>query len=294
MSNNKLMTVEELAQLAPKDLITLPQIKERYITNYNRFTKTDEGVYHWERNLLHMERAIKNLKSPVSTVSVAQCLYTIAAFGMSADPMDEELYLIPYNGELSISRQVGWFIKERQRSKQISDTMPPTTALVYKGDVYTVLNGHVKAHEPKGVSNEIIAAYSIIELANGQKKHFTYQRTDWEAWRRKSNQSPEKGGNWYEQVPEVGTGVLIVQPNAAFLKTKILKHALTDKGNGWGAATKPPLGVEVYTTVFNDEVDANDSGTYQATTIPASDIPEGFTEAEVIKDNGLPTFDDNF
>lgn len=293
-TNTKLMSLEEIAKHKPADITNLQPVIDRYIRNYNLFSKSDDGIFHWERNLLHIERAIKNLRTDVSTVSVVQCLYTIAAFGMSCDPMDEEVYLVPYKGELTISRQLGYFIKERQRNKQICDQEPPTTHLVYRGDVFEVENGKVKAHKPLFQSNEIVAAYCIVTLANGNKKHLTYRKSDWESWRSKSNVKPDTYGTWYEQVAEIGTGEVIVQPNAAFLRTKILKHALTDKGNGWGSPTKPPLGVEVYTSIFND--DAEETTTYEQTTIPADEVPAEFTEAEVIEpaDTELPDLNYDF
>src|SRR5690606_7339609 len=73
----------------------------------------------------------------------------------------------------------------------------------------------------------------------GTDRFFIYRKSDWESWRKKSQQP--NGANWNENG----------QPNAAFLRTKAVKHACKEKC--WSIGNSVPVEVETFTGI---EIDA--------------------------------------
>jgi recombinational DNA repair protein RecT len=170
--------------------------------------------------------------------SLYACFATAAVNGYSFDPQDQEIYLIPMGGKAVLWRQAGAHVKRLKRTGQIISV--EQAKIVYQGDHFEVENGRVVSHKEKFETETMVAGYvKFILDESGRDIFFIYRKSDWEAWKKKSQQ--QTGDNW-----SGNNG----QPGAAFLRTKIVLHACKEKI--W-ATGQTPISVETY-SVEVDEV----------------------------------------
>jgi recombinational DNA repair protein RecT len=228
----------------------LEPVKEKFISNYNLCHKAQIGELMYHRQVVHFKQAIAasdQLKA-CDTFSLYACFVTAAVNGYSLDSQDNEVYLIPLKGKAVLWRQAGAHVRRLQRTNQVQYAEQPK--LVYKGDIFEVENGRVVKHVEKFETEEFIAGYvRFVVDEKGNDRFFIYRKSDWEAWRKKS-QMPN-GENW-----NGNNG----QPVAAFLRTKIVKHACTEKC--WATGITNPQSEQ-----FSVEVDADDKRELETTTV---------------------------
>ncbi len=239
-----------LQQTAPVAIAELDFVKNKFIQNYNACHKGKMGEMMYHRQLVHFKQIITGsdqLKA-AEPFSLYACFVTAAVNGYSLDPQDNEVYLLPLAGKAVLWRQTGAHIRRLITTGQIIGT--DQAKLVYKGDVFEVENGRVVRHVEKFESETIIAGYIRFILDDsGRDKFFIYRKSDWEAWKKKSKQ--QSSGNWVDG-PDG-------QPGAAFLRTKITKHACLEKG--WAVGITNPA-IEA----FPVEIDGDDAPENNAAT----------------------------
>jgi recombinational DNA repair protein RecT len=252
VKDSELLRITKATEIASLDIS-----KSRFIENYNLTHKSKDGSLMYHRQLIHFNQIIANnpdLKE-CDGFTLYACFLTAAVNGDSFDPHDEETYLIPLKGKAYLWPQTKALVKRLRNSGQVK--YADQVKLVYKGDIFEMENGKVKKHVEKFETEIIIAGYIrfVIDDA-GTDKFFIYRKSDWEAWKNKSSQ---KGGeNW--------SGGIDKQPMAAFLRTKIAKHACKDKS--WASGNRP--------TQFNIEIED-----------PAEAIEDA--TAEVLSSSPLPS-----
>lgn len=232
-------------------------VREKYIHNYNACNKEKIGELMYHRNVVHFMQKIGSDKNiaKAEPFSLYACFVTAAVNGYSLDPQDNEVYLICRDGKACLDRQAGAHIKKLTRTGQIQYC--EQAKLVYQGDVFEVENGRVKRHVETFQSDTIIAGYvKMIIDENGTDRFFIYRKSDWESWRSKSpnKKTIEKNydGRTYLSPSLWDSGILGgTQPDPGFLRTKIVKHAASEKC--WSSSSTIP--VETYAEI---EVDTDD------------------------------------
>lgn len=232
-----------------QDILALELVKKRYIDNYNLCNPGNMGEIMYQRNMIFLRQRIsedEHLKK-ADPFSMYKVIINLGVNGDSIDPQDKQVYVYARGGKAVIERQAPSFIRKLMDRKLIISAASPK--LVYDGDEYCVENGKVIVHKEYRKTSKIIAGYiKFIVDANGTEKHINYWPEDWNDWRKKSPQP--NGANWKSDND---------QPLAAFLKTKIVKHACQDPS--WPSGNAAPV-AETYNDVV---VDADDSD-YQVET----------------------------
>ena len=270
--------VMQIIQNTPVNKIAeLDLVKKKYIQNYDACNPGGNGEFMYHRNLVFIKQAISGFKTTIDPFSVYACVTTLAMYGASAAPADEEVYFIPRKGQMCMQFQPGMKVKKLERSKQILSVKKVN--LVYKGDTYEVEDGFVKKHVERFESDIIIAGYIKFNLPDGSEKHFSYRPSNWESWRSKS---PDKyGTNWcYKSKQSDGTE--LTQPMPGFLISKIISHACGEKS--WTPG-RTPATVEVYSNVIISEDEAVERPEYAKITLSDQDIPELTPHEDVVEDS---------
>lgn len=260
----KLMSVIE--QVPVMQLVSHPDVQQKFIANYNASNKDKNGEIVYHRQLVHFNQILMNSDAlqKANKFSLYACFVTAAVEGWSFDPNEAEVYMLTRGGKAYIQPQAGAHVKRLVRSGQVVYCDP--AKLVYKGDEFLVQNGRVVSHIEKFESEEIIAGYVRFVIdANGNDKFFIYRKSDWESWRKKS-QLPN-GDTWNY----AGTN----QPQSGFLKTKIILHAAKEKT--WFTGREPQGDIEVYNVIDErEEVDEKE------TTLPLPHENAEFTPTMIV------------
>lgn len=253
-TENKLPMLQVLQQTPAVSIGDLPLVKEKFIANYNACHKDKAGELMYHRNVVHFKQAISNSAElqKCDPLSLYACFVTAAVNGYSLDPQDSEVYLIPIKNKAYIWRQAGAHVKRLIRTGQIQ--YAEQAKLVYRGDIFQVENGRVVKHIENFETEEIVAGYvKMIIDEKGTDRYFIYRKSDWESWRKKSSNSETatKQGQYGEYKSESlwDGGVKGGQPDASFLRTKLIKHATQEKCWATGST---PLNAEVINGVEID------------------------------------------
>lgn len=286
----QLQIMKVLQETPAAQIGELEFVKNKFIQNYNFCHKDKAGEMMYHRQVVHFKQLIagsEQLKA-CDQFSLYACFVTAAVNGYSLDPADSEVYLIPLKGKAYLWRQAGAHVKRLMNSGQI--VYADQAKLVYQDDIFEVENGLVVRHAETFKSEIIIAGYVRFVIdTKGNDKYFIYRKSDWEAWKKKSQQSA--GDNW------TGNGG---QPLAAFLRTKIIKHAATDKS--WATGNRPALaedyGVEVEEVEDISHEEARPAITHQVNQQGAIDPPitgdDSFVEPEKTDTVTFTHDDDDF
>lgn len=261
--NNSAQSVMQVIQNTPAAQIPdLDFVKDRYIANYNACNPERNGDLMYHRNVIHFKQIIagNNQLMKSDPFSLYACFATAAANGYSLDPNDNEVYVIARGGKACLDRQAGAYIRKLMRTGQIK--FAEQAKLVYKGDEFYVENGRVIQHIERFQTDEIVAGYVRMVIAdNGADRYFIYRRSDWESWRKKSPnpRTIEKNGQNGTYLSESlwDNGIVNgTQPEPNFLRTKIVKHAAKEKC--W-ATGNTPANVEVFTEIEVDTDNENNN-----------------------------------
>jgi hypothetical protein len=217
----------------------LEQVKHSFITNYNICNKSNLGELAYWRQVAHFTQLI-NASTELQKVdkfSVYACLTTLAIKDWSCDPLDDEVYLLALKGKAVIWPQAGAHIKRLIKSKQIVYADQPK--FIYDGDEPVIKNGRVVEHIERMKTETILAAYIRFVLdENGSDRFFIYRKSDWDAWKAKS----QNKANW--------TSGINGQPDPGFLRTKIVKHACKEKC--WATGQTDPAADTFLGTIIED------------------------------------------
>lgn len=232
-----------IQQTPPQQIAELDFVRKKFIENYNACNKEKQGELMYHRQVVHFKQLIASSDQLKNSdgFSLYACFLTAAVKGYSFDPEDKEIYLIPKGGKAMLWRQAGAHVRRLLQTGQIKYADQPQ--IVYKGDIIEVKNGRVINHVEKFQTEEMLLGYVRFELDDsGNDRYFIYRKSEWETWRKKSQQP--NGENWNYN----GSG----QPLAGFLKTKIVKHACQEKC--WATGTTPAT-VEVIKGFEIDDLD---------------------------------------
>lgn len=240
---SKLQIMELVQNTAPERIGILPEVKERFIKNYNLTHKGNQGEIAYHKQLMNFTAIIKGNKDIAccSKESLYKVFITAAVKGWSLDAQDNEIYLIPRNGICCYQQQTKALIKRLLVTKQIKSAESPKLVYLSEKNTFKVVNGLVVNHEETFdiiEDDKIIAGYIKFILPSGKEKHIIYKKSDWESWKAHSPQP--NGGNWNYKG----------QPKPGFLRTKIAQHAAKD--NSWMSGMEA-LNAEVYDDLEIDE-----------------------------------------
>lgn len=279
-----------LQETKPAQIAELEFVKNKFIENYNLCNPGKLGELMYHRQLAHFKQQIagsEQLKN-CDPFSLYACFVTAAVNDYSLDPQDNEVYLIPLKGKAYLWRQAGAHVKRLIRTNQVKFVSQPQ--LVYVGDDFSVTNG-IPHHVEKFESDEIKAAYVKFILPDDKERFFIYRKSDWEAWKKKSQQST--GDNW------TGNNG---QPGAAFLRTKVVLHACKEKC--WATGLSNPA-AEQLQVLIEDETNIeklpapNENAQYEAKMVvtPAGDLngsDEDFDQQPEVVSNTVTHDDEDF
>ena len=265
-AQNLMQTIE---QTKPQEILELDLVKKRFIQNYNLCNPGNMGDVAYQRNVIFLRQRIAedhNL-AKADKMSLYKVIVTMGTKGVSIDPQDKEAYVYARGGKAVLELQAPAYVRRLLNAKLIVSAS--AAKLVYDGDDYYVENGKVH-HKEYRKTNKIIAGYMKFTIdKEGTEKHINYWPEDWNEWRKKSPQA--NGANWKSEGD---------QPNAAFLKTKIVKHACLD--SSWASGNTPPTADN-----FSDVVVDVDSEDYQVenTTSTEASKPDSIKSTETAKES---------
>jgi recombinational DNA repair protein RecT len=251
---SKQNTLELINSTAPGKIAELEMVKEKFIKNYNLSNGSTQGDLMYHRQLVYFNQSIAGMPAlqNCDNLSLYACFVTAAVKGYSFDPMDNEIYLVPRGGKACMQLQAGAYVRRLIQTKQATGC--EQAKLVFKGDIFEVEDGIVKRHIEKFETETIVAGYVKFNTAGDSFKYFIYRKSDFEAWKKKSQQP--NGDNW--------SGGIEGQPGFAFLRTKIILHAAKEKCWFTGST---PIDVEQ----FNVEIET-DEFVADAEPIPAVSV----------------------
>ncbi len=279
----QVMMVELLSKTPAVQIGELDIVRDKFIANYNFCHKDKAGELMYHRQVAHFKQLISASEAlkKADPFSLYACFVTAAVNGYSMDPADAEVYLVPLGNKAYLWRQAGAHVRRLMNTGQVVSA--DQAKLVYEEDVFEVENGRVVKHRETFKSEKIIAGYVrfVIDL-KGNDKYFIYRKSDWEAWKKKNNSS---GDNWTGNAG---------QPGAAFLRTKIIKHAAMDKswatGNRLAAAENFSVEVDEVEEIPGDQkkLSVNSNGTIEP---PIDD--DSFAQSEIVNSTTVHN-DDEF
>lgn len=272
-----------LKQTPPTKIAELDFVRDKFISNYNYTHKDKVGELMYHRQCLFFTQAVATSADLQATdpFSLYACFVTAAVKGYSFDPQDNEVYMLPLKGRAFLWPQAGAHVRRLIQTNQILSADQPQ--LVYEGDEFVVENSRVTKHIRKFTSEKILAGYvRFILNEKGDDRFFIYQKSDWMAWKKKSTQQ-NNADTW-------NGGEVAGQPAAAFLRTKIMKHATREKS--WSIGTTDPRTEQFAIEIEADTIEEIQTIANQPAT-PAPSVPaeETFTptvEVEEIKDEAPP------
>jgi recombinational DNA repair protein RecT len=288
MSTNKTEVLQLLQQTPAIQIADLPFVQEKFIANYNACHKDKNGELMYFRNVVHFKQQISTTPAlqQCDQLSLYACFVTAAVNGYSLDPQDSEVYILPLKGKAYLWRQAGAHVRRLIRTNQIQYV--DQAKLVYEGDVLEVVNGRVLKHIETFKTETIIAGYVRMVIdEQGNDRFFIYRKSDFESWKKKSQQS--NGENW--------SGGLDGQPNTSFLRTKIVKHAATEKC--WAVGITPASievldGVEIDTDEVPTDIPLTPSEVVENTTAEIINDEKAFATEPAIQGATVSHDDDNF
>lgn len=277
MANQANQVMQVLQQTPAAAIAELDFVRDKFIKNYNACHKEKVGELMYHRQVVHFKQAIteSDQLKKCDPFSLYACFATAAVHGYSLDPQDNEVYLIPRGGKAYLQRQAGAHVRRLIRTNQIQYADQPK--LVYQGDELEVVNGRVVRHVEKFQSEIIIAGYvRFVVDEQGNDRFFIYRKSDWEAWKKKSQLAG--GENWS------GNGG---QPMPGFLRTKLVLHATKEKC--W-AIGMTPAAIEQFEDIEIDEDEevqvTNSRVQTQAPTLERQ--PNGFVNDEAFMNDHQP------
>lgn len=243
MGNLK-MTVEEINQLKPLDIVEHPIVKERFIEIYETLWGNGEAAY--QRESIHFNKALRdndNGKLQRATpFSIFTAFIDLAVCGLSLEPGTRALaYLMGRNVNIGTREQPKWEgrcvltvsgygeLVMRTRAGQIRHADNPV--LVYDNDEFSFRDTDGR----KSISytcnlphtgHNITACYLRITRADGSIDYSVMLPEDWcrlAVYSMKQNRSKANNGKANELYGMDAQGVVHIDPG--FLMAKCIKHA---------------------------------------------------------------------
>lgn len=243
MGNLK-MTVEEINQLKPLDIVEHPIVKERFIEIYETLWGNGEAAY--QRESIHFNKALRdndNGKLQRATpFSIFTAFIDLAVCGLSLEPGTRALaYLMGRNVNIGTREQPKWEgrcvltvsgygeLVMRTRAGQIRHADNPV--LVYDNDEFSFRDTDGR----KSISytcnlphtgHNITACYLRITRADGSIDYSVMLPEDWcrlAGYSMKQNRSKANNGKANELYGMDAQGVVHIDPG--FLMAKCIKHA---------------------------------------------------------------------
>lgn len=262
--------LEIIQQTHPMQIAELEPVRKKFIANYNHTHRSKNGDLEYHKQLINFKQllAASDALRGTDPFSLYAVFVTVAANGYSIDPADNEIFIVPKAGKAVIWRQAGAHIRKLVESGQILHA--DQAQLVYEGDEYEVNRGVVEKHVEKYASDVYKAAYIRFELhpdstGKKQEKYFTYRKSDWEGWRKKSTST--KTDNPWITGPHG-------QADPGFLRTKISKHAAMEKS--WGSGMRI-LALDQFENVEYEELDDAVTPTLKQSMEKPREIVQGST-----------------
>lgn len=238
MGNLK-MTVEEINQLKPLDIVEHPIVKERFIEIYETLWGNGEAAY--QRESIHFNKALRdndNGKLQRATpFSIFTAFIDLAVCGLSLEPGTRALaYLMGRNVNVGTRENVKWEgrcvltvsaygeLVMRTRAGQIRHADNPV--LVYDNDEFSFRDTDGR----KSVSytcnlphtgHNITACYLRITRADGSIDYSVMFPEDW--CRLAGYSQKQNRGRANELYGMDGNGIVHIDPG--FLMAKCIKHA---------------------------------------------------------------------
>ncbi len=246
--SNIAITVEKLNQTQSTDIVSLPEVRERFIQIYDTLWGEGSGAVAYERESIFFNKILAdnaNLRDKVTHFSLFASFIDLAVLGLTLEPGRALCYLQPrkvktgtnpngydvYEGRCTLSISGYGELFMRERAGQIRHADNPT--LVYEEDSfsfsekngqkfvdYTCRIPHTTGH--------IVAGFMKITRADGSIDYGVMYEEDWDRLKDYSG----KQNKYYDQKE----GKYIEKPNqlytsrngdidTGFLMAKIIKHS---------------------------------------------------------------------
>jgi recombinational DNA repair protein RecT len=210
--------MQVIKESTPAKVLTMPEVKQKFITNYEQAHGVGKGELAFQKNLAYLQQRLsEDSFKNVTSISVYKMLIMIAIRGYDLDPTEGEVYLMPYNTTIDLQKQAPYLVRRLKETKQLQEFFP--AQLIFEGDDFKIKDGMVIDHSRNLKSQKIIAGYVKGITAKGKEICFIYTPENWDQWK-KASKMPG-GNNW--------KGGPLEQPTEAFLKTKIVLHACKEK-----------------------------------------------------------------
>lgn len=229
--NQKQNILQRLASTAPSQIVTLPEVADRFMNLYSLMNgrNADAARIAYESEKFHFMKLLQDNPAlqACTKLSLYGCFLDMAVQGLSFDPAMKHAYVVPFNvkvkdsagretwenrASLMIDGRGELLIRTRQGQIKHADN----PVLVYEGDqfAYGTKNDRIfvdhMAKFPRDANPKIMACYLRIERPDGSVDYKVFGVEEVMALREFSKQ--KEGLMWTKGLP--GT-----------IATKTIKHA---------------------------------------------------------------------
>ena len=182
-------------------------IKDKFISVYQKTqgVNEDEALMYFEKEKIHFSSTVTgNASLSKSPIDLYKAFITAAVLGLSFDPNEHDLYLIPRGGKVIVQLQAMAEVKLRIQSGIVTRHTQPQT--VREGDVFEP-NEQNFIHKPVFPrAGKLIALYMWVYFPDGSKEL---------VWR---------GMDFFEELSNCSGANKRNYSKTGFLATKLILH----------------------------------------------------------------------
>lgn len=290
--SNITLTVQEINEMNPLDIVLSQQVKQRFIQIYDTLWGEGAGEAAYERESIHFNRILSSderLLKGSSRFSIFTAFIDLAICGLSVEPGGRALAYLQgrnhkigkdengkdvYEGRLTLTISGYGELALRARSGQIKYADNPV--IVYEEDSFSFsdTNGRKSVSYTLNLphkSNNVIACFIRITRSDGSVDYSIMLEED---WKRLSNYSAKQNRYYdreHRQWVEKGPNELYKSNDGdidtGFLMAKCIKHAFK---------TYPKVRIGKGTELVTEQEQRTDDDFYGVDSKPKEDPPTAF------------------
>lgn len=266
--SNIALTVEQINQLAPLDIVTNEIVRQRFIQIYDTLWGNGEAAYERESRFFNRILGDDEKLQKATRFSIFTSFIDLAISGLSLEPGSRALCYLQgrnhnigvdssgnkvYEGRMVLTVSGYGELVMRTRCGQIRYADNPV--LVYEGDEFSFCddNGSKKLHYVCNISHDsskILACYLRITRADGSIDYSVMLEEDWKRlqdYSARNNRRYDRNTRQWVEKPNELYGAATGKIDTGFLMAKCIKHAFR---------TYPKVRIGKYTAMESEQIDS--------------------------------------